>query len=326
MTVEPNSIPEINTMEKLLNRVGSKLDGRQLRAAVVFPYYSAVLEACRMAVKSGYIVPIFIGETGKIQKSEPYSDSIFGQVEVIEARSAEDALDAALRLAISGNVDVIVRGTVSAPEFIRRLIEERSGFVPKNCTVSHVAVIKPEAYGKLLAVTDAAVNAEPDLKQKISLIDNLIAVSRKIGIESPRVAVLAAVEVVYPQMPVTLDAAVLSKMGERGQIKGAFIDGPLSFDCAIDPLAAESKGIKNSRVAGFADAMLAPNMETAHGIYKAMALYGRAKLGGVIYGGIIPVAMPATSDTAEAIYHSIGLACLLSEAISAEGDTVYPLM
>ena len=143
------------------------------------------------------------------------------------------------------------------------------------------------------------------------MVNNLIAVGNRIGIDTPRVAVLAAVEVVYPQMPATIDGAVLGKMSERNQIKGGFVDGPLSFDCAVDPVAAESKGITNSEVAGRANAMLAPNIDTAHGVYKAMALYGNARVGGVIYGGRVPVALAARSDSAENILNSIALAVLV---------------
>ena len=112
-------------------------------------------------------------------------------------------------------------------------------------------------------------------------------------------------------MPTTIDGAVLGKMSERNQIKGGFVDGPLSFDCAVDPVAAESKGITNSEVAGRANAMLAPNIDTAHGVYKAMALYGNARVGGVIYGGRVSVALAARSDSAENILNSIALAVLV---------------
>ena len=123
-------------------------------------------------------------------------------------------------------------------------------------------------------------------------------------------AVLGAVEVVYPQMPVTVDAAVLSKMNERGQIKGGEVDGPLSFDCAIDPAAARSKGITRSPVAGQADAMVAPNTETAHGVYTAMALYGKAQVGAIVYGGRCPVACPRRAGSVEALFNSIVLSVL----------------
>ena len=120
-------------------------------------------------------------------------------------------------------------------------------------------------------------------------------------------AILAAVEVIYPQMTATMDAAIISKMSDRGQIKGAYIDGPLSFDCAVDMFAAESKGLKESKVAGQADIMLSPNIETANAVYRAMAFYGGAQIGGILVGGCVPVALGTRSDSLETKFNSIVL-------------------
>ncbi len=305
------AIPEINTMEKLLARARELGGSRSLRAAVLMPHQPDILRGCRLAMDEGFISPILIGNRDCIDRARAAADGCLGKAEVVNAEFVDDAVQAALGMVNDGTVDLLVRGAAPQPDFVRLLTTESEGFVGKGTALGHIAFIKPERYQKLLALTDAVVHPEPDLKQKIALTENLVAACRKAGIDMPRIAVLAAVEVVYPQMPVTMEAAILAKMGERGQIKGAFVDGPLSFDCAIDPLAAESKGIRKSEVAGQADALLAPNMETAHGVYKAMALFGRAKLGGVLFGGRVPVAMPSTSDSVETIFHSIALACLL---------------
>jgi phosphate butyryltransferase len=161
-------------------------------------------------------------------------------------------------------------------------------------------------------LTDGAVWPEPDLPRKIDLIFNLVSVSRALGLDRPRIAVVAAVEAIYPQMPVTLDAAVLAKMAERGQIRGALVDGPLSYDVAVDMEAAQAKGIRHSAVAGQADAMLASSIEVANGVYLAMSLYGRCDIGGVIAGGLVPVAASFPSDSLSSRFHSILLAILLS--------------
>ena len=162
---------------------------------------------------------------------------------------------------------------------------------------------------------------EPGLKCKLALINNAVAFAGKVGLDLPRVALIAAVEVVYTQMQVTMDAAVIAKMGERKQIEGAFVDGPLSFDVAISTEVAhskgiaEAKGITNSPVAGQADILIAPNIETANGIYKAVGLYGKAEVGGVICGGKTPVILSSRSETVKNRLNSIVLG-----VISAAGS------
>jgi phosphate butyryltransferase len=308
-TTSPGSV--IENFEQIIALAKARTGQTMLRAAVVSPSHPVVFEACKRAIDFGLITPVMIGDPQAIKEADAAAGQDLGDVQLIEADSDGEATRAAVRMATAGEVDVIVRGGTPVPDFVKVITAEGTGFVGKGRIAGHVAFIKPEKYDRVFALTDAAAVPEPDLKQKMALLLNLIAACLKVGIDPPRIAVLAAVEVVYPQMPVTIDAAVLSKMNERGQIKGAFIDGPLSFDCAVSTFAAESKGIRKSEVAGQANAMLAPNMETAHGIYKAMALYGHAQLGGVLYGGRAPVALAAASDSADTLFHSIALACLM---------------
>jgi len=310
MTTANFALPAINTFEQLVDKAAGAVKGNPLRAAVVAPYHADFFRACKRAIDTGLIAPVMIGRGEQVRKADAEAGVDLGKVELLETESDEAAIERALRLSSDGTIDMIIKGSVPIPFFIRHLVSKEHGFVPKGRFAGHVAVIKPVRYRKLLFLTDPGVIVQPDLKHKIALLQNLIGYMTTVGIETPRIAVLAAVEVVYPQMPVTIEAAVLSKMNERGQIKGAYIDGPLSFDCAVDRIAAESKGIRNSEVAGQADGMLAPNIETAHGIYKAMALFGNARMGGVVYGGRIPVALAATSDTVDRIFDSIVLAAL----------------
>jgi len=310
MTDTNFAVPEIHSFDQLIERARLMTGDRPCRAAVVAPYHQDSFVACKQAIDAGLIAPVMIGERAKVQAADAEAGLDLGKIDLIEAESDTDAVDAALRLATTGEVDVIIKGSIGIRSFARRFVVHESGFVLPGRLAGHIAVIKPAAYRKLLLLTDAGIVVQPDLKQKIALTNNMIDFAHRIGIEQPRIAILAAVEVVYPQMPVTVEAAVLSKMNERRQIKGGYVDGPLSFDCAVDRFAAESKGITTSEVAGQADAMLAGNIETAHGVYKAMALYGRAQLGGIVFGGKVPVAMAAVSDTAETLFHSIVLAVL----------------
>jgi phosphate butyryltransferase len=159
-------------------------------------------------------------------------------------------------------------------------------------------------------LTDGGVVVQPDLMVKLNLISNMVYLANSIGLVNPRIAVVTAVEAVYPQMQATLDGAILAKMAERGQIKGACVDGPLSFDIAVDMLAARAKGITNSPVAGQADGLLAPCIEVANGVYNAMTLYGHCEIGGVIVGGKVPLAVNTRADSQQARFHSIVLATL----------------
>jgi len=207
----------------------------------------------------------------------------------------------------TGKIDLLIQGATSLCPLISAL---KTGGIGGKSVLNHVAVLKPEQYPKLLMLTDGAVNTDPDLKTKISLIANLARVARAIGVENPRVAPVAAVEAIYPQMNVTVEGAVLAKMSDRGQIKDAMVDGPLSFDVAVDMFAAHSKGITTSAVAGQADALLASNVQVGRGLYEAMGMFCKAERGAVIVGGPVPMAVNEPFDDSEARYNSIVLATL----------------
>ncbi|RKX27542.1 MAG: phosphate butyryltransferase [Candidatus Zixiibacteriota bacterium] len=305
------ALSETKSFEQIHVMAREKATQKKPKAALVSPAHADIFKAFFLAIDDGLIDPAIVGERTMIEKAAAEVDFSLDGITIYDCSPDKSAVATACKMAADGKADIIIRGTFPTDQFIKELFEEETGFVERGKLANHVAVIEAERYQQLLLLTDAAVLVDPDLKQKISMVNNLIAVGNRIGIDTPRVAVLAAVEVVYPQMPATIDGAVLGKMSERNQIKGGFVDGPLSFDCAVDPVAAESKGITNSEVAGRANAMLAPNIDTAHGVYKAMALYGNARVGGVIYGGRVPVALAARSDSAENILNSIALAVLV---------------
>jgi len=172
-----------------------------------------------------------------------------------------------------------------------------------------VAVFEHELYPKLLLMSDGGVTVAPDINKKLSIIKNAVQLARLLGVEAPKVALLAAVEVIYTAMPVTMEAAVISKMADKGQIKNCRIDGPLSMDVALVPEVAKHKGAV-SEVAGDADILIAPNIETGNGIYKAMSLFAKAKTAGVIVGGRIPIALSSRCDNQENVFSSIVLGAL----------------
>jgi len=180
--------------------------------------------------------------------------------------------------------------------------------------MSHVAVFEVPGIDRLLFITDAAFNMYPQLKEKIDIINNAVTVAKAVGIEIPKVAPVCAVEVVNPDMPATLDAAMLSKMSERGQIKGCIIDGPLALDNALSVEAAEHKGI-TGEVAGKADILLMPNIEAGNIMYKTLSYTTRSKSGAILVGTSAPVVLTSRNDSHETKMNAIALAALVAELL-----------
>lgn len=310
-------IPEISTFERLSERARKKAVKSRPRAALVVPSVAGWLSAFDRAIREQLIEPIVIGDEELCRRKCAEFGIDLPGADYIDINEPGKAFQLAAQMATRGELDLIVKGRGATIEFISTLLDRECGFVPRGSVLSHLGVIKPEAYPKLLLLTDAGVVPHPDLKTKLSLIANLGKASSLLGIPQPRVAVLAAVEAIYPQMPVTTEAAVLAKMYDRGQIKGVIVDGPLSFDCAIDMDAAHGKGLKDSLVAGQADALLAPNIETANGIYKSLALYGKSEIGGILVGGKVPAALGSRWDSPLTRYHSIVLGVLTANTSRA---------
>ena len=281
-----------------------------LRAVLVVPSETATLPAFMTAYRDGLIQPTIIGNESKLRRTAAEENIDLGDTKVIDIDQPAMAIEAACKMTEAGDADIIVQGRILREGLLRALAGSNVGFVPKGSTLSHVGVLKPGRYGRLLMVCDGLVHDEPDLKAKLALIDNVAAVGTSLGLGKPRVAIVTAVEAIYPQMAATLDGAVLAKMAARGQIKTAEVDGPLSFDIAIDPEAARSKGIVDSPVAGQADAILASARQVAAGICQAMSLFAECECGHVLVGGRGPVAFNFVGDSERSRYNSILLAVL----------------
>ncbi len=311
MNVPSMSIPEVHSYAQILARVRERVSSRgKVRAAMVMPGDLDMLKACAQAVSEGLIELSIVGESSVFERFSREEEIELPMFQCVDVHQPEHALKVVADLAFRREIDLIIKGRLLTSDLLTGLFRHEAQFVSKGTTISHVAVLKPQKYEKLIMLTDGAVVVEPNLQAKIGLIQNLIVTAAKIGITKPRIGLLAAVEVVYPQMPVTMESAVIAKMADRGQIKGAFVDGPLSFDVAIDMFAAHAKGVHASTVAGQADALVAPNIESANGVYKAMALYGHCEMGGVIVGGRVPIALGSRSDTFDSKFNSIALGVL----------------
>jgi phosphate butyryltransferase len=206
--------------------------------------------------------------------------------------------------------DILMKGNITSAHFLRGVLDKECG-LRKSDVLSHFALFEVPTYHKLLGVTDAAMIIAPDLKTKVAIINNSVEFMNKIGITRPKVAVLGAVEMVNEAMPATLDAALLAKMGQRGQIKNCIIDGPLAYDNAISMESAKHKGIV-SDVAGDADLLVVPDIEAGNILYKAYGFSANAKLAATILGAAAPIILTSRSETEESKQASIVMAAAIN--------------
>jgi len=278
--------------------------------AVAVAQDEPVLEAIRDAKKNGIANAILVGDLERIKESAEIVGLDLKDFEVINEPDNAKASLKAVELVSSKKADMVMKGLVDTATFLRAVLDKEKG-LRTGRVLSHVAVFDIPALSKIILVTDAAMNIAPDLMTKKQILENAVVVAKGIGMEIPKVAVVCAVEVVNPDMQPTLDAAALSKMCERGQIKGCIVDGPLAIDNAISEEAAKHKGIK-SPVAGNADIILVPNIETGNVMYKTLTYTANAKNGGILAGASAPVILTSRADSHESKMYSIALASLVA--------------
>ena len=275
-------------MIKKLDDLFDELKSRPTKRIIgAYACDSHTIGAIYNAVKKGIVSATLVGDEKKIAdvcKSENIDISLFDIVnEPVDTKAATKAVD----MINKGEGDILMKGTLSTDRYMRAILNKENGLVPPKAVLSHVTVIENPAYHKLLIVGDVAVIPAPDLDQKIAITNYLIRTAHALGIDKPKVAAIAATEQMLPKMPACVDAAIISKMSDRGQIKGAIVDGPLAFDVAIDKESAEIKGVQ-SPVAGDADCLLFPNIETGNVFYKTSTKLCKAELGAFVAGAKCP--------------------------------------
>lgn len=227
-------------------------------------------------------------------------------IEVIAAASSAEAAELSVKSVSSGEADVLMKGNIPTANILKAVLNKEWG-LRKGSVLSHVAAFEVPNYDRLIFVTDAAMNIAPDVTQKAAIIQNTVEVAQAIGIDLPKVAPIAAVEVVNPAMQATIDAAMLTQMNRRGQIKNCVVDGPLALDNAVSQIAAEHKGIV-SDVAGKADILLVPTIEAGNVLYKSLVYFANAKVGAMIAGAKAPIVLTSRADSAETKVYSLALA------------------
>ncbi len=265
------------------------------------------LDAVFVAQNKNIIEPILVGDKhliSKICKDKGYN---LDGIELIDIKDNNEAVKISVQLVRNKKADIIMKGNVPTATLLRAVLNEEYGLKSGNL-LSHFALFELKNYHKLIGLTDVAMNIAPNLKEKAGIIKNAVNYMNRIAYKKPKVAVIAAVELVNEKMPATIDAAILSKMGDRGQIKNCIIDGPLAFDNAMSKESAEHKGIV-SEVAGDADLLMMPNIETGNVLYKSFAYTG-AKVAAVILGATAPIVLTSRSDSEETKLNSIVLAAV----------------
>ena len=296
---------------RMLERIVDQARGESpIRLAVVNPSQRIVLETLIEAHAMGLVEPILIGEPAAIEAQFPGDQAALHKWEMISAATDARAAALAVELVRVGRADAIMKGYVHTDVFMRALLDAERGLRVPGRRVSHVFVTDIPSYHKLLYITDAAINIKPDLEAKRQILVNAVELAHLMGVASPKVAVLSAVETVNPQIDSTVDAACLTVMATRGQIPGATVDGPLAFDLAISASAASEKHVK-SEVAGDVDMVLVPDLVAGNILAKDLEYLAGASAAGVVMGLSAPVLLNSRSDSSAARLAAIGLAVLL---------------
>ncbi|MCI1945501.1 phosphate butyryltransferase [Clostridium luticellarii] len=286
------------------------------KVAVAVAQDKHVLEAIKDAKKEGITDAILVGDKAKIKCIAAELDMDLNKFELIDEINPSKAALKAVELVSIGKADMVMKGFIDTARFLRAVLNKEIG-LRTGKLMSHVGVFEIPNFNRLIFLTDVAFNMYPELKDKVDIVKNAVTVANAIGVEKPKVAPICAVEVVNPNMQATLDASVLSKMNNRGQIKGCIIDGPLALDNALSEEAASHKGII-SEVAGKADVLLMPNIEAGNIMYKTLTYTTNCKNGGILVGTTAPVILTSRSDSHETKINSIALAASVANEINKD--------
>ncbi len=280
------------------------------KMTVAYAHDEGTILAVQRAVKEEIAEAILVGDKGiildKCKKLAVSPDSF----EIIDEPDERKSGDLAVRLIVEKEASVLMKGLISTPYFLKSILNKEFNLIPDDRVLSQTSVIEAPAYDKLLIASDVAMIPKPDLNQKIEMINYNLEIARKLGIDNPRVAVIAANERVSEMVPATIDAAVISRMADRKQIKGAIVDGPLALDVALSKKACDIKGL-DSPLQGYADILIFPNIEAGNVFYKSVIIFGKGKQAGIVTGTPFPTVFPSRSDDEDSKYYSIVLAAAL---------------
>jgi len=279
--------------------------------AVAVAEHQSVLEAFKAAEERGIAEAVLVGSRARIEEEAEKAGLNPETVAIVDEPNDLRAAATATQLVSSGRADILMKGQIHTDDFLRAVLDKETG-LRTGALMSHVYLLETTHLGRLTMVTDGAMNIAPDLVQKASIILNAVYLAQLFGIEEPKVGVLAAVELVNPNMPATVDAATLSKMSERGQFPYCCVDGPFALDNAVSEIAAQVKRI-GGPAAGKADILVVPCIEAGNILTKSFVYLAQGRVAGVLVGASAPVVLTSRADSAEAKLYSIATAVLMAD-------------
>jgi phosphotransacetylase len=299
----------ITKLDQMITALQGKPKKRLVAAAA---NDSHTIGAVAQATGLNIIEPILVGDETMIKQVCEKEKINFNQFRIVNEPDELKAAAKAVEMINAGEADILMKGSLSTDKYMRAILNKEKGLLPPKAILSHVSVFEVSTYPKLLITGDVAVIPAPDFGQKVAITNYVIKVAHALQIERPKVAMIAATEQMLPGMQACIDASLITKMSDRGQIKGAIIDGPLAMDVAIDPESVQIKKLV-SPVAGDADCLVWPNIESGNVFYKTTTKLAKGELAAVVMGAKCPAILSSRGDSEKTKNYSIALACLLAK-------------
>ena len=291
---------------------------KPVEVAVAHPCDPESLKGPIQAAREGLIDPILVGPEAKIRQLAEELGLDVSPYRIVNTRHSHESAALAVTLVRNGDAEALMKGSLHTDELMGEVVARTTGLRTER-RISHVFYMDVPTYHKPIMITDAAINIAPTLEDKVHITQNAIDLAHVLGIEQPKVAIMSAVETVNPKIQSTLEAAALCKMADRGQIKGGLLDGPLAFDNAVSIIAAKTKGIK-SAVAGDADILMMPDLESGNMVAKQLEYLANALSAGIVLGARVPIVLTSRADTAETRTASCAIMALMAQAARKKGD------
>jgi phosphate acetyltransferase len=303
-------VAQLREHEKYERLIAATKSLAALTTAIAHPCDESSLRGALEAAAAGMITPILVGPRERILDVANSVDLKLDGIEIVDVPHSQAAAEKAVEIVRSGGADLLMKGSLHSDELLGAVAKRDTG-LRTGRRISHVFVMDVPTHPQTLFITDAAVNIAPDLRAKRDIVQNAIDLYAGLGLGTPKVAILSAVETVTPDIPSTIDAAALCKMADRGQITGGELDGPLAFDNAISPEAARVKGIK-STVAGWAEILVVPDLEAGNMLAKNLSFLSRADAAGIVLGARVPVILTSRADNVRTRLASCAVATLMA--------------
>ena len=320
MTRQQREAPE-HRLEGLLERCR---DLKPMPTGVVHPCSANALAGAVESAEAGLILPVLFGPEAEIRRIADQAHLDIAKCRIVPTDGPEDSAHKAAAAAGAGEVAALMKGSLHTDVLLHAVMQKDAKLLTGRL-ISHCVMVSAPTYARRFVVSDVALNIAPDTDQKRDICQNAIGFARALGVDLPKVAVLAAVEMVSTKMTATLDGAILAKMADRGQIVGGVVDGPLDLDAAVDAEAARIKHI-SSPVAGLADILIAPNIEAGNMVYKNLAFMADAQTAGLVVGARAPVILTSRADTAARRRFSAAAAVLYADAMARDPEILFPEM